>query len=84
MSKSIIYKKWKLFKSEIRMYYVEIEIIKNYSYEHAKIILSVYTEDKTNFLAKDEFLISNYYSNSTLDTYAKRVIEDYEDWKDCN
>lgn len=84
MSKSENYKKWKLFKSELRVYYVEVDITKYYSYDTAKIVISIYTEDKTILLTKDEFNVSNNYGSSTLDIYAKRVIEDYEDWKDCN
>lgn len=76
------YRKSKTFKGEMGLYYVEIDILKYYSDDIAKLTVYLYKDDKKELLAKDDFKISNFYENSTLDLYAKRVIEDFEDWKD--
>ncbi len=78
------YYKYKLFKSELGLYHVEVEINKYYSNEHAKLTILLCTDDKKTVLAKDVFYISNYYDYSDLNVYAKRVIENFEDWKDCD
>ena len=84
VNKTENYYKWKLFKSEFRTYYVEIEINKYYSYDEAKLTIRLCLDDEKTVLAKEIFYISNYYNNSDLDVYAKRAIENYEDWKECD
>lgn len=74
-------KMWKLFKSDIRLYYVEVDIIKGYSHYDAKLSVVLYNEDKTVEYAKYSKLISNYFKNKDLDDEVKFFINDYEDWK---
>lgn len=82
ITKTQKYKKSKTFKSELRLYYVEAEIFKYYSCDQAKLIIYLFESNKKILLEKEEFFISNYYKTSDLDIYAKKTIDNFENWKD--
>lgn len=82
LTKTQKYKKSKMFKSELKLYYVEVEIFKYYSCDQAKLIIYLFDDNKKVLLEKEEFRISNHYKHTDLDNCAKKVINKFEDWRD--
>lgn len=75
------YKKAKTFKSELRMYVVEIEISEEYLQLDTKLVIKLYNGGKFQKFHEETVYIKNGFSNDDLDKVAIKCIEKYEDWK---
>ena len=74
-------KMWKLFKSDIRLYHVKVNIIQDYSHFDAKLDVVLYDEEVIVEYAKYSKVINNNFENTDLDAVVKCCISEYEDWK---
>ena len=70
----------KIFKSNLRAYCVNLQIVEGYSCYKDKFIVTLYDEKGINYYEKYDNYIDNSYINKDLDKIAKECIEEYEDW----
>lgn len=75
------YKKEKIFRSKIKMYKVEVEILEEYSMFDSLLVIRIYDKAKYHKFYEKTVKIKNNFSNSDLDAQAINCIEEYEDWK---
>ncbi|WP_304427962.1 hypothetical protein [uncultured Clostridium sp.] len=75
------YKIEKLFKTNIRVYRIVINVEPKYSDSNMRLTIVGYNENKTEKYFEDITVINNYHNNEYLDKLVMSYINNFEDWK---
>lgn len=75
------YKIEKLFKTNLRVYRIVINVEPKYSDSNMRLTIGGYNENKTEKYFEDITVINNYHNNEYLDKLVMSYINNFEDWK---